>query len=583
MRHAWIVTLLAVSLALAGCLGALDDEAVDQQTLEDPGDRVGKIQVANLSQPVHELDRMVETFLPSHDGVELHTAEYHPNVTEDTKTPVVIHLSPYMGNLDAEAQDQADAYWTRLLVERGYTVVHASVRGTGYSGGCFHLGDEVEVQDAYELVEHYHEADWSNGNVSLIGISYPGTTPWQAAIADPPGLKTVVPMEGISDMYRYDHVSGASYTHGPAFPTYYTAIVDWTVVPQNAAGPGHVLGPVEAACPGAADRIANGWETLASGDHDAFWDARDYEAHVDDITVPVFLVGGFQDWNVDPDNGLPIFDQLPDGSKAWLGQWAHNAPFANSYNEDWDRHDWNLTLTAWFDHHLKGKDTGVTDEPAVLAQTSRGNWHREATWPPAGTATQQLYLTDDGLADQPGSQAELTMGPYLPTEGTPAEGTLEGPGPQELVFTSQPLANDTVIVGQPTITLNVSIDQPDGHLVADLYDPDAEGTNDAPDWLGHAILNLAHRDSRDQGEPMPEGQAQKVTLTFFPMDTEVPADHRLQIVLRPEASDWIHPSPYEPTYTFHLGGDQPATFSFEVLQDPVFEPAPEQGEVPWSE
>ncbi len=592
MRHAGLPLLLAISLALAGCLGALDDQAVDRQATDGATDRIGEIRFDDLSQPVHELDRIVETFLPSHDGVELHTAEYHPNVTDGEKTPVVIHLSPYMGNLDAEAQDQSDAYWTQLLVQRGYTVVHASVRGTGYSGGCFHLGDETEVQDAYELVEFYHEAEWSNGNVSLIGISYPGTTPWQAAIADPPGLKTVVPMEGISDMYRYDHVNGASYTHGPAFPTYYTAAVDWALVPANAQGPGHVLGPVEAACPGAADRIANGWETLATGDHDAFWDARNYEAHVGDITVPVFLVGGFQDWNVDPDNGIPIFDQLPAGSKAWLGQWAHNAPFANSYNEDWDRHDWNLTLIAWFDHHLKGKDTGITDEPAVLAQTSRGNWHREATWPPTGTETRQLYLGPDQLlATAPAQDAEhLHMGPYPLTTAEQTAGVdapAAGPtDPQHnLTFTSQPLTNDTVIVGQPTLTLNVSIDQPDGHLVADLYDPDAEGTNDAPRWLGHAILNLAHRDSRDQGEPMPDEDhaPEQVTLTFFPMDTEIPAGHRLQIVLSPEDTDWIHPSPEQPSYSIYIDAEQPATFSFEVLPDPVFEPAPEQGEVPWSE
>ncbi|MDX1611265.1 MAG: CocE/NonD family hydrolase, partial [Candidatus Thermoplasmatota archaeon] len=532
---------------------------------------------------VFELAEVVEVHIPSHDGVELHAAEYHPNVTEGERTPVVIQLSPYLGNLAPEAQAQHEAYWTELLVSRGYTVVHASVRGTGYSGGCFQLGGPVEIQDAYELVEHYHEADWSNGNVSLIGVSYPGTTPWQAAITNPPGLKTIVPMEGISDMYRYDHVNGASYTHGPAFPTYYTATVDWALVPQNAQGPKHVLPPLEAACPGVAERIANGWETLASGDHDAFWDERDYEAHLEDIEVPVFLVHGFQDWNVDPDNGVPIFERLPEGSKAWLGQWAHNYPFANSYNEEWERHDWNATLVAWFDEHLKGKDTGIMEEPAVLAQTSRGSWHRSDTWPPQEVTREVAYLTTDGLSLEPGEEEEVSMGPHVPSEQVGFPGLGDAISPQQLTFTSERFQEDTVIVGQPTLTLNVSLDQPDGHLVATLYDPDAEGGPSSPSWLGHAILNLAHRESRDAGEPMPEGSFEQVTLTFFPMDVEIPAGHRLQLVLTPEADGWIHPSPYAPTYTFQLGGDAPATFTFDVLDDPVFEQAPIQGSVPWSE
>jgi len=580
MRHR-LALLLALAAATAGCLGVGDPTQADGESV-DPAATNGTVDVEAVSPPVHELDRMVETWLPSHDGTELHTAEYHPDV--EGETPVVIQLSPYFGNGDSEPQAQHDSYWTDLLVERGYTVVHASVRGTGYSGGCFQLGGPDEVQDAGELVEHYHQAEWSNGNVSLIGVSYPGTTPWQAAIEDPEGLQTIVPISGISDMYRYDHVNGASYTHGPLFPTYYTALVDGTLVPRNADDPRHVLGPIEAACPGAAERVAEGYRTGADGNHDGFWDEREYEARVDDIDVPVFLVHGFQDWNVDPDNGVPVFDELPNGSKAWLGQWAHNVPFANTYNGDWERHDWNLTLVAWFDEHLKGKDTGVTDEPAVLAQTSRGDWHREQAWPPEDTARERLFLAEDGLQETPGEATTATVGPWTgPSPGEAVPDAAREPQPdQALVFETEPLEEETVLVGRPTVTLNVSVDQPGGHLVADLYDLDAEGTVDEPSWLGHAIQRLEHRDSRDEGEPMPIDEPQTVALEFFPMDARVPEGHRLALELSPEDPSWIHPSPYEPTYRFQLGGDEPASLAFDVLEDPTFEEAPEQGEVPWS-
>jgi X-Pro dipeptidyl-peptidase len=577
------VLLAAVAALLAGCIGATNDADVDQASVdEQPDDPLGPVNASQLSVPEHELDRVVETFLPSHDDTELHTAEYHPDVGEDEQTPVVIQLSPYFGNLDAEPQAQQDSYWTEVLVQRGYTVVHASVRGTGYSGGCFQLGGPDEVQDARELVEHYHEADWSNGNVSLIGISYPGTTPWQAAITDAPGLQTIVPMQGITDMYRYDHVNGASYTHGPFFPTYYTALVDWALVPENADQPAHLLGPIEAACPGAAERIAEGYETLATGTHDTFWDERNYEARVDDVDVPVFLVHGFQDWNVDPDNGVPLFDELPGESKTWIGQWEHNIPFDNTHNEDWSRHDWNATMVAWFDKWLKGIDNGITEQQPVLVQDDIGHWYRTETWPPEDRQPTELFLSGEGeLVDDPPEAATVEMAKDPSNAAGEAPTDAEAVrGDESVRFTSEPLPEDTLIPGRPTVQLEVAVDQPDGHLVADLYDEDGE---EGPRWLGHAILNLAHRESRDERTPMPQGSFEPVELEFMPVNAFVPEGHRLGLELSPEKPGWIHPSPHSPSYELRLGGEDPARLSFWDLDDPGFEEAPDRGEVRWSE
>ncbi len=569
---------LVLLLLASGCIAGQGDDEAPSPTGSAVAGAADGVNLDALSQPVFELDSITETFLESHDGTVLHAAEYHPNVTEDDKTPVVIQLSPYFGNLAGEAQAQPNAYFVEQLVERGYTVVFASVRGTGYSGGCYQLGGPTEVQDAYELVKHYHEADWSNGKVGLIGVSYPGTTPWQAAIADPPGLETIVPIEGISDMYRYMFREGAAYTHGPLFPTYYTALTDWVITPNNADQVDHVLGPLGAACPDVAETIANGYRTWADGNHDAFWDERDYEAQADKINTSVFVVQGFQDWNVDPDNQIPLFAELDVPKKAWLGQWAHNIPFGNSYNSDWDRHDWNLTMVAWFDHWLKGIDNGIMSEPPVLAQTSQGDWHREQAWPPERTQTHQLFLApDEQLTSEPDADAgSIMLGPWLGDFGGEMGETL--PGEEQLTFASEGLPQDTLIVGQPTLTVNLTTDQPDGHLVAYLHDLDAEEHGE----LGHAIVNLAHRDSRDRGELMPLGQTTQVSLEFYPLDAWVPAGHRLGFTVLLEDGSRIHPSPFTPTYEIHLDAEQPSVLSFEVLPDPVFEPAPEQDETLWA-
>ncbi len=197
------IPFIIVLVLTTGCLGFVDnDEAPLEDANLDPTDDT-------LSKPVHALDAIHESWIASHDETVLHAAEYHPNTTDER--PVVIILSPYWGNLHPEAQAfTEDNYFVELFVERGYTLVHASVRGTGYSGGCYALGGPAEIQDTIDLVEHYANADFSNGNVGMIGASYPGTTPWQAAIEDPDGLATIVPIAGISDMYRYMYNDGTA-------------------------------------------------------------------------------------------------------------------------------------------------------------------------------------------------------------------------------------------------------------------------------------------------------------------------------------------------------------------------------------
>lgn len=583
MRRGWTI-LLALAVLASGCVGLLEDEEVRTSARNaTSGPELDGIVTDRLSQARYTLERTVETRVPSHDEVLLHAVEYHPNVTEGTKTPVVLVLSPYWGNLGEPAQaGSMDDYLIELLVSRGYTVVRASVRGTGASGGCYQLGGPTEIQDARRLVERYHEAGFSNGNVALIGASYVGTTPWQAAITDPPGLRTIVPIAGITDMYKYMFVQGAAYTHGPFFPTYYTAATGWAHRPGGIDGPREVLPLTGSVCPGVAERIAEGYRTWEDGDHDAFWDARNYEARLENVSVPVFLVHGFQDWNVDPNNGLPIFDELPSPKKAWLGQWGHRYPH-DTGSEKTERPDWNMTLVAWFDRWLKDRATGVLQEPTVLMQDSAKRWHTARTWPPANRTPERLYLTPNGelAAEPPTQRGAPTMGPYPGGVGVDAPDAVDeqAAGPKKLTFTSPPVGEPMNILGRPTLSLNVSIDAPNGHLVADLYEVTVAGEHR---WLGHAILDLAHRDSRDDGEPMPTGTPQPVELTFFPMDAHVAAESRLELVLKPEDTSWIHPSRYKPTYRFPMGPDAPASLGFEVLRNVTTHEAPDPGEVPLS-
>ena len=69
------------------------------------------------------------------------------------------------------------------------------------------------------------EQAWSNGAVALIGKSYDGSTPWQAAMfgAEHDYLKTIVPISGLIGVKELMWKNGSSEARAPLCTTGYTA------------------------------------------------------------------------------------------------------------------------------------------------------------------------------------------------------------------------------------------------------------------------------------------------------------------------------------------------------------------------
>ena len=105
-----------------------------------------------------------------------------------------------------------------------YVMIHASLRGTGCSGGRFDLFDRRSAYDGYDIIENWIvKQPWSDGKVGIIGHSYPGLTGFLVATTDPPHLTAIAVSGLIDDTYR-----GISYPGGvpnPGFPLVWTALL----------------------------------------------------------------------------------------------------------------------------------------------------------------------------------------------------------------------------------------------------------------------------------------------------------------------------------------------------------------------
>lgn len=537
--------------------------------------------------PVLGLRELLEVWVPLPDGLRAHGAVYLPDVRGAPPVPVLLDLGPYYGNfyLESTSHDVArppDPFYAHFL-ERGYAIALVSLRGTGQSEGCFPIGGAQEQRDAAVIVEWLAAQPWSDGNVAMMGISYGGSTPWEAAVLAPPSLKAIVPIAGITDMYRYPFFEGVPINAGPLFNAQYVAAVDALYgvnAMQPAASrlvPADVLGWAAAqptnVCPESLEVAAAGMQTYLDGVHGPYWDERDASARAEQVQAATLVVHGLQDWVVRMDEVQGLWDRLPGPKRMVLGQWGHDIPWANTARPGWDFHAFNATVGQWLDAFVKGQPAAraaALAEPPVMVQDSRGAWWNLTAWPPPEARMTPFHLTGEGsLAPSP-----------PPEEGTVAFDT---PRDRQRVVRSDARASDAilatkaaftsgtpdealVLAGNPELRLWVSVDQPGGYLGAGLYDLDSKGGK-TPVTRGH--VNLATRTTRDQAESVPTDTPFPVTMKMYALAHVLQPGHRLVLELEGNGPD-THPHPtYAPRYTVHLGPDPPA-----ALLAPVFRGAP---------
>lgn len=276
------------------------------------------------------------------------------------------------------------------------------MRGTGNSRGCFTWFGKDEQLDQAFLAEWLADRPWSNGNIGMMGLSYHGTTPWGAAIHNPPSLKTIVLAGTISDACTFSHTpQGATTTIVGAgvFPGDFAARASLT--PPIAGDAKHATvdhAPVmrERVCSDVAYLAEDTKGTVTDLRDQAFWDERRLIDHFPKVQTSVFVTHGLQDlWlsgHQSQENEIwNALRNLP--KRMLLGHWGHEFPNFNSYNSAWAMTDWNERLLEWLDHWLKDGSGPAPREGLVDYQDSTGAWHTTTSWPPPEPLDDEvLYL-----------------------------------------------------------------------------------------------------------------------------------------------------------------------------------------------
>lgn len=232
-------------------------------------------------------------YLEMRDGTTLAVNVTLPGPVEEGPYPTVIEYSGYdPANPDAP---QPSSLAAQAL---GFASVGVNVRGTGCSGGAFLVFEPPQSSDGYDVIETIARQPWvAHGMPGMVGISYPGIMQLFAAQTNPPSLAAIAPLSVIADTYRSTLRPGGILNTG--FATSWAAERQAQAEPGGQAWAQKRMDEGDEVCIANQDmRAQNADMSALVTDHPYYDDLLSVAApfeFVDQIDVPVFLAGAWQD------------------------------------------------------------------------------------------------------------------------------------------------------------------------------------------------------------------------------------------------------------------------------------------------
>jgi X-Pro dipeptidyl-peptidase len=439
-----------------------------------------------------------------------------------------------------------DDFW----VPRGYAVVLGESIGTANSDGCPTIGDMQETLGTKAIIDWLKgrarawnaaglpvTADWTTGDVGMIGTSYNGTLPNMVATTGVEGLRTIVPVSAISSWYDYYRANGlvrAPHSEALGRGTNEFQGEDLDVLAILTQG----VSRFEKCAHITEQLLAN--QDRVTGDYSAYWHERDYLHRAQGIKASVFVVHGLDDYNVMTKAFASWWAELERYNvprKIWLHKGGHGEP------QDPFPSEYQRTLNRWFDYWLFGVENGIMDDPMADVQRPNGTYEKYANWPVPGTGVKILHLAatsptaPGALTEQsqaPGQaplQSFVDAGRVLDTEAALLPNP-DNPNPNRLIYLSGELRSAVHMSGAPWVELRASIDNRyAANLTAILVDYGPAGSATPPVVVTRGWMDPQNRVADDQSRPLQQGHMYQFRWDLQPDDYIFPAGHRIGLVV----------------------------------------------------
>jgi uncharacterized protein len=458
-----------------------------------------------------------DVMVPMRDGVRICVDIYRPDAKG--KFPALLAYAPH--NKDMQTPDSCEnsgpqpawsPLWfghqeagdSRFFTSRGYAHVVGNPRGIGKSED----GGDVEDPwigahwDLYDLIEWIAGQPWCDGNVGMIGISAYGGNQFHAAKLRPPHLKAIFPCDpcaaygrgllGFRDLYPGGVLHLLIYFLDPTGVAHMTRGRPGRLPPEKERLWREAMNNQDYRMYGNLYNVLTqkGQHTpyifdLLLNPYDTEEEVKETEADFRKINIPLYTGAGWYAYT---------YKLHIQGCQNWFAGVKTKAKkllLTGPAHLERPWHSYHREVLRWYDHWLKGMDTGILDEPPVKYWVMGENkWRFGGDWPLPETRWTKFYLH---------SWERLRVEPFSPgsRDGQEApDAFVQMPLTQTrrvagLRYVTDPLPDDTLVAGPSALYLHASIDQDDTNWIVILKDvgPDVsvrtarEGENEVPEDL----------------------------------------------------------------------------------------------------
>src|ERR1044072_3511815 len=376
-----------------------------------------------------------EVYIPMRDGIHLFASVYVPKDNAE-KHPILMSRTPYSCAPYGEKEYRPfwRTEWMHYMKE-GYILVVTDVRGRWMSEGSFvdvrpYNPNKKGKNDIDEASDTYDTIDWliknlenNNGNVGVMGISYPGFYSTMAALSGHPALKAVSPQAPVTDWFLGDdfHHNGAFFVLD-GFAFYASGFGYPRPTPTRFGPPNNIripsndnyesylrIGALKNFMKLTGDSLKFWKDMYAHPNYDEWWQARNIRNFVDHVPAgtATMVVGGtfdaedcFGAWRTYE----AIEKKAKNKNRIVMGPWYHGQ-WASTDGTHMGNVRFGSNTSIWyqnnieipfFNYYLKGKGDISKLAEANIFFTGANEWKQFEPWPPADKKDEAIYLQAGG-------------------------------------------------------------------------------------------------------------------------------------------------------------------------------------------
>ncbi|WP_031077075.1 CocE/NonD family hydrolase [Streptomyces sp. NRRL S-118] len=318
------------------------------------------------------------------DSTRLYARVWRP--LTDEPVPALLEYEP--GRL-TDATAPRDTQRHPWYAGHGYASVRVDARGHGNSEGVpGPAHDTAGPADGTAVVDWLARQPWCTGRVGMFGIGAGGSAALRVAALAPEPLRAVVAVCATDDPYDtgVHYLGGAVMAAGLHAAS--AARLARAARPPDPVYAGELWREMWLARLETLDPPARTW--LAHPTRDTYRRGARGPVDLGAVRAAVLAVGGLHDPYRDA--VLRLVERLPrERVRGIIGPWAHRYPDQDL--PPGPAIGFLQETLRWWDHHLKGLDNGVMDEPllrswigssrppATAYRELPGRWAAEDAWP----------------------------------------------------------------------------------------------------------------------------------------------------------------------------------------------------------